>query len=102
MSERKTQRAKILELLMSAPLQEVPSVELSRISLQYGTRVLELRRLGFRITSRTERRDGIVHAFFRLEREFDGVKSKPPKIRSQQPEPEATLFDTPPSLNYPD
>ena len=63
----KSQREQILDLLLNAHGQEVPSVALSRISLQYGARVKELRELGFRISNRTERRAGRVHGYFRLE-----------------------------------
>jgi hypothetical protein len=59
------QRPRILRLLLAE--NEVPSVALSRISLQDGARVKELRELGYKITNRTERRAGQVHGFFRLE-----------------------------------
>jgi len=102
-SERTTQRARVLGCLLAAHGQEVPSVELSHISLQYGARVLELRRMGIRITSRTERRDGCVHGFFRLELGTDGAKSMPTESPSPPQPAQATLFDLPPRpLNYPD
>lgn len=63
----KSQRQRILDLLVDAHGQEVPSLLLSRISLQYGARVKELRELGFRISNRTERRAGKVHGYFRME-----------------------------------
>lgn len=66
-ADRKNHRQRILDLLLAAHGQEVPSVTLSRISLQYGARVKELRELGFRITNRTGRRAGQVHGYFRLE-----------------------------------
>jgi len=65
--ERCSQRQRILDVLLAARGTEVPSVVLSRISLQYNARVKELRELGFRIVSRTERRDGQVYGYFRLE-----------------------------------
>jgi hypothetical protein len=66
-ADRKNQRQRILDLLLAAHGEEVPSVALSRISLQYGARVKELRELGLRIVNRTERRSGQVHGYFRLE-----------------------------------
>jgi hypothetical protein len=63
----KSQRQRILDILIAAHGQEVPSVALSRISLQYGARVKELREMGFRIPNRTVRREGKVYGFFRLE-----------------------------------
>jgi hypothetical protein len=61
----KNQGQRILDLLL--PGVEVPSVALSRISLQYGARVKELRGMGFKISNRTERRAGKVCGYFRLE-----------------------------------
>jgi hypothetical protein len=66
-ADRKNQRQRILDLLLAAHGEEVPSLALSRISLQYGARVKELRGLGFRIVNRTERRAGQIHGYFRLE-----------------------------------
>ena len=68
MSGRQSQRARILAILIAAGDAEVPSVELSHVSLQYGARLKELRSLGFRIVSRTERHGGMVKGFFHLER----------------------------------
>jgi len=66
-STTKSQRQRILDLLLGARGQEVPSIVLARISLQYGARVKELRELGFRISNRTERRAGKVNGYFRME-----------------------------------
>jgi hypothetical protein len=66
-TDRKGQRQRTLDILLAAHGREVPSVALSRISLQYGARVKELRELGFRIVNRTERRGGQVYGYFRLE-----------------------------------
>jgi hypothetical protein len=94
MSERQSQRAKILGTLIAAGSGEVPSLELSRISLQYNARLLELRRLGFRIVSRTERRRGVIQGFFHLERGAD--RAEP--ISPQQQELALTGVET---LRYP-
>jgi len=63
---RKSQRDRILELLIRACGAEVPAPELARISLQYSARVKELRELGFRIINRVEVSNGSKHGFFRL------------------------------------
>jgi hypothetical protein len=97
MSERITQRARILKRLIAAKGAEVPSYELAQESLQYSARIHELRHdLGFQIVSRTERRNGAVHGFFRIEL---GAK-KPPSSEPQQPEP--TLLEMPTRFEYPD
>jgi hypothetical protein len=93
--DRKSQRQRILDLLRAACGQEVPSVALSRISLQYGARVKELRELGFKIVNRTERQFDQVHGYFRLEiasptareTERDSVRVVP------APEVTGSLFD---------
>jgi hypothetical protein len=64
-SASKNQRQLILDLLLSGD--EIPSVALSRISLQYGARVKELREMGFKISNRTERHAGNVRGYFRLD-----------------------------------
>jgi hypothetical protein len=76
MSEHKSQRARVLAVLIAAGGAEVASVELSRISLQYGARIKELRSLGFRIVSRTERCGGAIQGFFHLERSA-GIRAEP-------------------------
>ena len=61
-----TQRAKILGRLIEARGQEVPLYELSSLACQYGARIFELRRLGFKIVNRTEEVDGVRRSWFRL------------------------------------
>jgi len=75
----KNQRQRILDLLMAAHGRDVPSVALSRVSLQYGARVKELREMGCRITNRTERCAGKVYGYFRLE------SGSPSRTQEQQP-----------------
>jgi hypothetical protein len=72
---RKSQRQQILEVLLATE-GEIPSVALSRISLQYGARIKELRELGFSITNRVERRSGQVHGFFQLHRGMNAETSR--------------------------
>src|SRR5664279_4657397 len=64
--EMKTQRAAILGLLVSARGTWVPLPEITALAAQYGTRIFELRRLGFHIESRIRDVDGIRHSWFRL------------------------------------
>lgn len=66
MHHKQTQREKILSLLILANGGEVSSVELSKISLQYGARLKELRQQGFRIVNRLEVSGRTRHGFFRL------------------------------------
>jgi hypothetical protein len=63
---RITQRAKILQLLQECEGRWVPSYELAAIALQYGARVLELRRQGYRIENKLQDVDGETHGAFRL------------------------------------
>jgi hypothetical protein len=64
---RKTQRAAILRLLIAACGEEVALPEILALGIaQYSARICELRRLGFRIENRTERRAGSRHSWFRL------------------------------------
>jgi hypothetical protein len=63
----KTQRSRILALLLNAHGGWVPSFELARTALQYNSRVKELRQLGCVIESRVEvADDGQRHSWFRL------------------------------------
>jgi hypothetical protein len=73
----------------------VSSFELANLALQYNARLKELRELGFPIVSRTERQDGAVRGFFRLQSGFHGAVNKPDEI--PQPQPAGTLFDLNPS-----
>jgi len=64
--DRITQKKKMLWLLQSAWPGWVPAVALARISLQYGSRIFELRRSGFLIQNRMRIVGGIRHGEFRL------------------------------------
>jgi hypothetical protein len=61
-----TQRAKILGLLIAARGQWVPLSEISACACQYGARIFEARRLGFRIENRTKEVAGVRQSWFRL------------------------------------
>ncbi len=61
-----TQRGKILQRLQEREGRWVPSYELAAIALQYGARVLELRRMGHNIENKAQHINGQVHGAFRL------------------------------------
>jgi hypothetical protein len=63
---RATQRGRILNLLISGRGGWVPSPDLARLALQYNSRLLECRKLGFQIESRVKKVDGARHSWFRL------------------------------------
>jgi Helix-turn-helix domain len=67
-NSRKTQRARILRLLIDArgAWVSLPTILDLHIS-QFGARIFELRRMGFGIENKTERDDsGAVHSWYRL------------------------------------
>ena|SRR6266478_2979757 len=64
---RSTQRAKILNVLISARGDWVPLPRITACAAQYNARVYELRRLGFKIVNRTRDVDGVRRSWFRLE-----------------------------------
>jgi hypothetical protein len=65
MSERRTQSARILDLLSSG--REVSALELSSVSLQYCARISELREAGCVISNRVQiQRDGTRRGFYKL------------------------------------
>ncbi len=64
--DSKTQRAQILAVLLRARGSWVGLPELTKIAAQYGARIHELRRQGFKIINRTETRNGVKHSSFRL------------------------------------
>jgi hypothetical protein len=95
---RKTQRQQVLDSLLAADDGEVSSVVLSRISLQYNARIKELRSLGFRIVSRTERKSGNVYGFFRLQRGMNAETSRATLRASDYPRVRALPDVSTPSL----
>ena len=62
----RTQRGRILGLLIEARGGWVPSPEIAALAQQYNSRLFELRRLNFRIENRVEEIDGARHSWFRL------------------------------------
>jgi hypothetical protein len=65
-SQTKTQRAKILRLLLEAKGRELPAFGMARLALQYSARIHELRKLGFDIQNRSETVKGQRRSWFRL------------------------------------
>jgi hypothetical protein len=66
-AEHRTQRSKLLRLLLEAhgawvPLPEILDLKIS----QYNSRLYELRKLHFNIENRTESVNGVRHSWFRL------------------------------------
>ena len=53
-------------MLLQARGDWVPVLELARIALQYGVRIFELRKVGFRIENKTRVVNGVKHSWFRL------------------------------------
>jgi hypothetical protein len=64
----KTQRSRILRLLIDARGEWVPLPEIMACAAQYNARVYELRRLGFDVKNKTETDSatGVRHSWFRL------------------------------------
>ena|SRR5438034_8201000 len=81
LDSRSTQRARILKLLIDARGAEVPLPDILACAAQYNSRSFELRRLGFRIASRTQTVNGKRHSWFRLASGPPEVKNKRTEIR---------------------
>lgn len=86
----KTQQAKILNLLAAARGGEVPLPQIQACAAQYNARILELRRLGYRIPEpRIEVVNGQRHTWYRLEPASTG---KPQFEKTAPPETPDRLF----------
>jgi hypothetical protein len=62
----RTQCGRILGRLIQAHGAEVPLHEILPLAAQYNSRIWSLRKMGFKIVTRTQERDGVRHSFFRL------------------------------------
>src|SRR5438105_1353349 len=83
------QRAKILALLTAAKGGEVPLPQIQACAAQYGARIHELRRAGFRIPPpRMETVNGRRHSWYRLE-------SAAALMQRSQPAAESLFHDAP-------
>jgi hypothetical protein len=58
---------KVLGVLREANGDWVPLPKIAACALQYGARILTLRRRGYRIVNKTEYVNGVRHSWFRLE-----------------------------------
>jgi hypothetical protein len=67
-STRSTQRDRILALLLNAQGEEVPLPQILELKIsQFGARIKEIREAGHIVRNRTERRDGRIFSWYRLE-----------------------------------
>ena len=95
----KTQRARILGLLLDARDAWVPLPEIMACAAQYNARIWELRnRLGFEIENKTECDDsGVVHSWYRLVKSPAPPNSEPAKpAAGSAPRFTGLLFDMDP------
>lgn len=68
MNSRSTQRDRLLQFLISAHGAWIPLPQILELKIsQFGARLLELRRLGYRIVNRTENVNGKKYSWYRLE-----------------------------------
>jgi hypothetical protein len=80
LSSFKTQPQLILDLLMAAEGAEVPLAEIMVCAAQYNFCIHKLRKSGYKIMNRTEKRNGVLHSWYRLE-------SSPPQLTRDEPPP---------------
>lgn len=80
----RTQRERILNLLISSKGQWIPVIEIAALAKQYNARLLELRRMGFQIKNRIREENGERLSWFMLE-----TGAEEPK------QPSTRLFNTP-------
>ena len=98
-SERRSQDARILKLLIQAHGAEVPLPGIVRCAAQYNRCIYNLRTAGFRVLQRSEKQNGILHSWYRLEIEVPEdptpAQVQRPK-REKRPEQNMQLFATQP------
>jgi hypothetical protein len=88
-ADRRTQAVRILNLLLDAQGAEVPLPIVMRCAAQYNYCIHILRRAGFRILNRSEKCNGILHSWYRLE--ISGLDDSTPPA----PEPRARRVKRP-------
>jgi hypothetical protein len=91
--ETKTQRDRILGLLVSARGQWVGLPEIMEQAAQYNARLHELRKLGFMIENRIRDAGGTRHSWFRLVPSAQGAVR--PEARSSTPGAAARAIQQP-------
>jgi hypothetical protein len=107
-SASQTQDQRIADALADAWPGEVPAVALSRISLQFCARIFSLRRRGWIIANRIERRaDGTKHSFYKLgeppiarSKELRKANCKSTASAQQLQEPSSLFGDIAPDRSY--
>jgi hypothetical protein len=100
-SKRKPQRDRLLGLFISARGREISLSEILTLNIaQFGARILELRRLGFRIVNRTEISDGKKLSWYRLDHSQIPALTAP-NATDKITEPTNSLFgDLTPDRSY--
>ena len=84
-SDRKTQRARILRVLIEARGAWVPLPEIMACAAQYNARIFELRSRGIVIENRTKKAAGVRNSWFRI------VSSLTPRaVESEDAKPKST------------
>jgi hypothetical protein len=91
----KTQRARILRLLIDARGDWVPLPEIMACAAQYNARIFELRKLGFTVENKSEVVDGVRRSWFRL------VASLTPLAPTPKAQPAPAWNDRPRSTGLP-
>ena len=97
-SERRTQAARVLRLLIQARNSDVPLPVIMRCAAQYNNRIHHLRRAGFRIVNRSETQGGVIHSWYRLEIDLpeDSLPAPHPRApRERKPAENMQLFADP-------
>jgi hypothetical protein len=109
-SNFKTQRQHILDLLMAAEGGEVPLAEIMVCAAQYNVCIHQLRKRGYKIVNRTEKRNGVLYSWYRLESSPSEVTPHEPppspaparsrkKSTPSEPAPPGTQANLPPQLS---
>lgn len=91
--EKKSQRAAILGLLVSARGGWVELPEIMRLAAQYNARLWELRKLGFAIENKIRDVGGIRRSWFRLTP--SQAKAVRPEVRNSSIAPAARAVQQP-------
>jgi hypothetical protein len=87
-----SQQSRLLDTLASVRGEWVPLPRILELKIsQFGARILELRRLGYRIVNRTENVNGKRHSWYRLE----------PGSRDSGIKPERTAVSSPGTESFP-
>lgn len=101
LSHRVTQRAEILQLLISERGGWISLPRIAHHAKQYNARLFELRRLGFPIENKTKTVDGVRHSWFRLQPSKSADRDPVATAQVAETSIPATLFgDISPDRTY--